>query len=323
MPKVSIILPVYNAANYLRECVDSVIAQTFWDWELIAVDDGSSDGSSKILDDFAAHDSRIRVIHKHNMGAWVARNDSLKVALGEWVTFIDADDMYAPYWFDEALRCVDEHHPDLIRQNLFCGDAIPSGFNVPPQKLNVYCYTGQPATDWCWRIFPSGGFLWRCFVQRKLTVGIRFRPVINCKEDSIWLMELIPRIGKVCETDCVGYFYRTVPVSLSKRIRDASQCVAYIDALRDIWNMQYDWCKSLGLMGLICRELSVCADDEIIEEIQKGEGTQFDPDIVKYMVDMINDGYVNVVKMETADNDEGPANFQITESDIPGVYMGY
>ncbi len=63
--------------------------------------------------------------------------------------------------------------------------------------------------------------------------------------------------------------------------------------------------------------------DEIIEEIQKGEGTQFDPNIVKYMVDMINDGYVNVVKMETADNDEGPANFQITESDIPGVYMGY
>lgn len=63
--------------------------------------------------------------------------------------------------------------------------------------------------------------------------------------------------------------------------------------------------------------------DEIIEEIQKGAGTQFDPEIVKYMVDMINDGYVNVVKMETADNDEGSSNFHITESDVPGVYMGY
>lgn len=63
--------------------------------------------------------------------------------------------------------------------------------------------------------------------------------------------------------------------------------------------------------------------DEIIEEIQKGSGSQFDPEIVKYMVDMINDGYVNVVKMETADSDEGTANFHITESDIPGVYMGY
>ena len=63
--------------------------------------------------------------------------------------------------------------------------------------------------------------------------------------------------------------------------------------------------------------------DEIIEEIQKGAGTQFDPDIVKYMVDMINDGYVNVVKMETADSEEGTNNFHLTESDIPGVYMGY
>lgn len=63
--------------------------------------------------------------------------------------------------------------------------------------------------------------------------------------------------------------------------------------------------------------------DEIIEEIQQGAGTQFDPDIVKYMVDMINDGYVNVVKMETADNDEGKSGFHITEDDIPGVYMGY
>ncbi|MBQ3795355.1 MAG: HD domain-containing protein [Butyrivibrio sp.] len=63
--------------------------------------------------------------------------------------------------------------------------------------------------------------------------------------------------------------------------------------------------------------------DDIIEEIQKGSGTQFDPDIVKYMVDMINDGYVNVVKMETADNDEHSSDFHITESDVPGVYMGY
>ena len=62
--------------------------------------------------------------------------------------------------------------------------------------------------------------------------------------------------------------------------------------------------------------------DEIIEEIQQGSGTQFDPDIVSYMVDMINDGYVNVVKMETAEHEEGSSDFHLTEDDIPGVYMG-
>ena len=63
--------------------------------------------------------------------------------------------------------------------------------------------------------------------------------------------------------------------------------------------------------------------DEIIEEIQQGSGTQFDPNIVPFMVDMINDGYVNVVKMETADNDAGRSDFHLTEDDIPGVYMGF
>ena len=63
--------------------------------------------------------------------------------------------------------------------------------------------------------------------------------------------------------------------------------------------------------------------DDIIEEIQKGSGSQFDPEIVKFMIDMINDGYVNVVKMETAENDGETSDFSITENDVPGVYMGY
>ena len=80
--KFSIIIPVYNVAQYLRECLDSVLAQTFTDWEAICVDDGSTDGSGAILDEYAAKDWRFRVIHQDNAGVGFARNVALNVARG-------------------------------------------------------------------------------------------------------------------------------------------------------------------------------------------------------------------------------------------------
>lgn len=92
MPFFSIIIPVYNVAPYLRECLDSVLAQTFADWEAVCVDDGSTDGSGAILDEYAAKDPRFRVIHQPNAGVSAARNAALDNAEGEWLTFLDGDD---------------------------------------------------------------------------------------------------------------------------------------------------------------------------------------------------------------------------------------
>lgn len=102
MPKFSIIIPVYNVAPYLRECLDSVLAQTFTDWEAICVNDGSMDGSGAILDEYAALDSRFRVIHQSNAGVSAARNAALDVATGEMVMFLDADDV----WSSQCLETV-------------------------------------------------------------------------------------------------------------------------------------------------------------------------------------------------------------------------
>lgn len=96
MPKVSIIVPVYNVERYLCECIDSIIAQTFVDWELLLVDDGSTDNSRLICEDYASKDKRIRVAHKPNGGVSSARNVGLDAACGKWVTFIDADDKILP-----------------------------------------------------------------------------------------------------------------------------------------------------------------------------------------------------------------------------------
>ena len=92
MPKISIIIPVYNTENYLHCCIDRILAQTYTDFELLLIDDGSTDKSSKICDEYAEKDSRIRVIHKENGGANAARKLGIEKANGEYVIFVDSDD---------------------------------------------------------------------------------------------------------------------------------------------------------------------------------------------------------------------------------------
>jgi len=92
-PKISIIVPVYNVEEYITECIDSILSQTYKDCELILVDDGSSDNSGKICDEYALKDNRIKVIHKENGGLSSARNAGIDVAKGEYITFIDSDDV--------------------------------------------------------------------------------------------------------------------------------------------------------------------------------------------------------------------------------------
>ena len=91
-PKISIIVPVYNVEQFLRHCIDSILNQSFADFELLLIDDGSKDASGEICDKYAVKDSRIRVFHKENGGVSSARNLGLENAKGEWVTFVDADD---------------------------------------------------------------------------------------------------------------------------------------------------------------------------------------------------------------------------------------
>lgn len=112
-PKISIIIPVFNTENYLHRCVDSILSQTYQDFEILLIDDGSTDRSGEICDQYAKLDNRIRVYHKENGGVSSARNWGLKNASGYWITFIDADD-----WIDkETLKqCLEApSNVELIR----------------------------------------------------------------------------------------------------------------------------------------------------------------------------------------------------------------
>ena len=106
MAKFSVIIPVYNVAPYLRECLDSVQAQTFRDWVCVCVDDGSTDGSGVILDEYTVKDARFRVIHQANAGEGVARNAGLAAATGEWIVFLDGDDVLSPNALDYLAKAI-------------------------------------------------------------------------------------------------------------------------------------------------------------------------------------------------------------------------
>ncbi len=126
MPKISIIIPVYNTEQYLRRCVDSVLAQTFTDFECILIDDGSSDNCPAICDEYAEKDCRIRVIHQENQGQAAARNAGIEVAEGKWLLFCDSDDQYNGNELSRFLEVIDLK----VQRILYCFnfyDLWPSG----------------------------------------------------------------------------------------------------------------------------------------------------------------------------------------------------
>lgn len=132
-PKVSIILPVYNVAPYLRQSLDSIIAQTLSDIEIICVDDGSTDGSGKILDEYKEKDDRIKVIHKKNAGTGAARNDGLKIATGECIGFVDPDDWILPNMYERLYNILQDKELDIV---MF----TPDVFNDQTQKHEGFLY---------------------------------------------------------------------------------------------------------------------------------------------------------------------------------------
>ena len=141
---ISVIVPVYNVSNYLERCVQTLIKQTYGNLEIILVDDGSTDGSSKLCDKIAKSDNRIKVIHKENGGLSSARNAGLDAAQGEYISFIDSDDSIHLYFYNVLLKVMNETDADIVQCEML---------RVPEQKVaggvlpecSVIEFTGEEA----------------------------------------------------------------------------------------------------------------------------------------------------------------------------------
>lgn len=186
-PIISIIIPVYNAEKTLNRCVDSVLNQTFHDWELLLIDDGSKDRSMYLCDEYALKDKRIKVFHKKNGGVSSARNMGLDYARGEWITFVDSDDYICENIFD----LVSSHNEDLLIFNYVinnngttrCGKSIPIWYNSYPIKtiLNKYIYIDLLRTPWS------------KFFKRSIINTLRFDNRITIGEDTLFVLQYLQK----------------------------------------------------------------------------------------------------------------------------------
>ena len=179
-PLISIIIPVYNAAKYLERSLDSVSLQTYRNLEIIAVDDGSSDGSLNILETYAAQDPRYRVIHKENGGSSSARNAGLKIATGDYVGFIDADDYIESDMYENLLNAFDEDADADVTQILSCeedengrvikafgeGFDLSEGFSGREYFRTLLLHTGD--SSFCTKLFRRDFFEGFSFSEGRL-----------------------------------------------------------------------------------------------------------------------------------------------------------
>lgn len=184
MPIVSIIIPVYKVEKYLPHCVESILRQTYGDWELLLIDDGSPDRSGQICDEYAAKDAKIRVFHKKNGGVSSARNVGLDNAKGEWVMFVDADDWIEPQCIETCMKAVEKEHLDLVQFNYRMVN--DKGVNLPSKTKEIPAmesekYIKQNSFNVC---------VWGALIARSIITAnsIRFAEDINLAEDQLFIM---------------------------------------------------------------------------------------------------------------------------------------
>lgn len=201
-PKISVIVPVYKAEKYLHRCVDSILAQTFTDFELLLIDDGSPDNSGAICDEYATKDCRVRVFHKENGGVSSARNLGLDNARGEWITFIDSDDYIDERYFNIPNSC----NEDLLIQNYtFFGDSNKSvRFSESIIKEDCYQDFINENLHKEWLRTP-----WAKFYKSNIIKDycIKFPDGIKIGEDTLFVQEYLYHITNVRYIDTGYYMY--------------------------------------------------------------------------------------------------------------------
>lgn len=221
MCEISIVVPVYNAEKTLNRCVDSVLRQSYADFELLLIDDGSTDTSGMLCDEWEKRDERIRVFHQSNAGVSAARNVGIDHAFGKYICFVDSDDwvkidylgkLYTSLLPYKESVCLVIH--GFIRTNLN-GDILP-GIKLPDIVLDVSRFD-KAFTEYhiCKRGYSCSKLYQRDVLNKH---NIRFNIHVHCCEDLLFMLEYIYNCEYICWGSAQNYVYTTSEASLSVRI---------------------------------------------------------------------------------------------------------
>lgn len=240
-PLISVIVPIYNVENYLKRCIESIKAQTYGNLEIILVDDGSTDHSSEICDEYANLDDRIKVIHKKNGGLSEARNYGLDIMSGEYVTCIDSDDFVSPYLVENLFIALVKGNCTISSSwfvEYYDGDALPKQNKISSEDIQVL----RRENFYRKMLYQDGVEIsaWGKLYKSDLFNGVRY-PVGKLYEDVATTYLLLEQAEKIAVIPNVDYYYfqRSNSIAQSEFNIRKMDAIIYMNELREFISDKY------------------------------------------------------------------------------------
>ena len=287
---ISVIIPLYNADAYLSRCLDSVLNNTYQSLQIICIDDGSTDNSRQILEYYCRNDPRILVVHTDNHGVSMARNEGLKRAAGQWISFIDSDDWIHPHFFETLLIIAQKTNADIITSNIQHVTKFLPFEDISTSDISPHLLDGNP-WNWSGRFYVTG----RLF-KREIVINQRFDETIRYGEDTLFNINIIfqPSI-RICCIDQPLYYYYDRAGSLSSENKPQKRAVLCQELIKRAVKEIDEDKKQLYLISAIKRSLSNRYDALAIGNLEN---------VVRLCNDILADGLRELKRMKHISNKE-------------------
>jgi len=263
--KISIIVPVYNVEKYLKECIESILSQTYKNIEIILIDDGSTDNSGKICDEYLKKDSRVKVIHKENGGLSDARNTGIEIASGKYIGFVDSDDYIAKDMYDFLYQNIKRKNAEISGCNRFL---------VYENKIEIYgkkeCYEvmdSQRAIQMLCTIGYIGASAYTKLYEAKLFKDIRY-PKGKINEDMYTTYKLFDKANRIVYDATPKYYYRQRSGSITNSKNINSDCIQAAENLIQFVEQKYPNILNSAIKNYIYTIIGVY--DNILKSKKRG-----------------------------------------------------
>ena len=281
-PTVSIIMPAKNSGAYIRRCIESVLSQKFTDWELLIINDGSTDDTVVTAMSFSKDDERIRIFDSQGKGVSAARNYGLELSTGDHIAFIDSDDSVDPDYLSVLVELAEKNNADISQCSLYY--RYDNGTVVQEKETEDAVYNGH---DEIMNAYFSGMVgkiclaAWGKLFRRELLNGIRFDETLTIQEDAFFTFQCAMKSSKIACCNRALYYYYQNSASVMNRAFDGSK-MQYFTVL----DRELDICKGdLALASEIMRRKAVTALDLTTQIIRDDAGHEYLDEMKKIAIE--------------------------------------